>query len=276
MSDKKGSSFLSKMIVDEIRVCVHKKLTEYNKLNGVLGEYIFNILERNSRVLYYPLKDDEVWGFLEKNDGHTFICINTSIPYDKQIFVAAHELYHLWYNHGEELILSSCLEETDNVTITQNELKANRFAAEFLVPEIFLLQEMDNYSLTSGNIDIKEVLKLSHIFLVPYKTMVKRLFEIGKLGKKQFFSFMDNSENQISIWRKRLSLELSERENKISLDNLLDKAMDAFERKLITREKFEYLLSFTNTTSEQLGILPEEEYIPPISEILQAIIEEDE
>jgi Zn-dependent peptidase ImmA (M78 family) len=275
MPDKKSSSFLSKKIVDEIRVCVHQKLTEYNKLNDVLGEYIFYILERNSRVLYYPLNDDDVWGFLENKNGHTFICINTSIPYEKQIFVAAHELYHLWYNHGEELILSSCLEETSDDSITQNELKANRFAAEFLVPEILLLQEMNTYSLTSGNLGIKEVLKLSHIFLIPYKTMVKRLFEIGKLGKKQFYSFMEISEDQITIWRRRLGLELSERENKISLDNLLDKAMDAFERKLITREKLEYLLSFTNTTPEQFGILPDKEYVPPTSEILQEILEEE-
>ena len=37
--------------------------------------------------------------------------------------------------------------------------------------------------------------------------------------------------------------------------------MDAFERKLITREKLEYLLSFTKTTPEQLGILPDKEYV---------------
>ena len=260
MSGRMTSGSLNRDTVHELQVFVHQKLTEYNKLNDILGEYIFNILEMNSRVLYYPLQDEDVWGFLEKKNSHTFICINTSIPYDKQIFVAAHELYHLWYNNGEELILASFLEEPTDKTISLNELKANRFAAELLVPEMLLLQEMHTYSLSSGNMGIKEILKLSHIFLVPYKTMVVRLFETKQLTRKQFEDFMAEPADQIAIWRKRLGLELLERENKISLDNLLDKAMNAFERKLITRAKFEYLLSFTNTTPEKLGIQPDEEW----------------
>jgi len=64
----------------------------------------------------------------------------------------AHELYHLWFNGEQELILSSALEEEDNIDsqIDDTKLRANRFAAEFLVEENILRQEMKTYGVVEG------------------------------------------------------------------------------------------------------------------------------
>ena len=116
----------------------HEKLIEYPKLNDVIGGQIFNILELENKVLYYPIEDEEVWGFSEKIKGKSFVWINTAIAYETQVFAAAHELYHLWFENDGEVILKKDIEEMNNcVSISESELKANRFAAEFLINGAF-------------------------------------------------------------------------------------------------------------------------------------------
>lgn len=266
---------LDNKTIDEIKGLARQKLVEYSKLNDVIGGQIFNILELQNKVLYYPIEDEDVWGFSEKIKGISFVWINTAIPYDKQVFAAAHELYHLWFENYGDVILKKDFEELNNdISISEIELRANRFAAEFLINEELLLQEMRTYGVEKTKICIKGILKLSNLFVVPYKTMVKRLYEVKLINKKQYAEFMELSNEQIEIWRNRLGLSLPTRDNKIGLNSLVDKAMELYESKKITREKLEYLLSFAQLNMEEMGIKDEEPYIPPTDEELDAIMEE--
>lgn len=254
--------------IDDIRSKARSKLIEYCKLNDVIGAQIFSILEINNKVLYYPLEDDDVWGFSEKIKGISFVCINTSIAYDKQVFAATHELYHLWFNNNAELILSKDLEEKENSQdkISINERKANRFAAEFLVAEELLLQEIKTYSIDKYKIEVKDVIKLSNLFVVPYKMMVKRLLEIKVIKNDAYLKLISLTDTQTEIWRNRLGLSLPVRENKIGLDNLIDKGMELYEKKLISIDKLEYLLGFAQLSLEQMGIVERNDYVPPTDE----------
>lgn len=266
---------LNTKIIDEIIGLARKKLIEYSKLNDVIGGQIFDILELNNKVLYYPVEDEEVWGFSEKIKGKSFVWINTAIEYDKQVFAAAHELYHLWFENEGEVILKSNMEEINGtVTLSENELKANRFAAEFLIDKELLLQEIRTYRIDKDKVDIKDILKLSNLFVVPYKTMVKRLYETDLINTKKYSELMTLSNEEVKIWRNRLGLSLPARENKIGLDSLVDMAMELYERKKITREKLEYLLEFAGLTMEKMGIKEQEPYIPPTDEELDEIMEE--
>lgn len=266
---------LDNKTVDEIKSKARKKLNEYSKLNDVIGGQIFNILELENKVLYYPIEDEEVWGFSEKIKGKSFVWINTAIPYDKQVFAAAHELYHLWFENNGEVILKTNIEEINNsVSISENELKANRFAAEFLINEELLLQEIRTYNIDKNKIDIKDIFKLSNLFVVPYKTMVKRLYEIKLINHKRYTEIMELSNEEVEIWRNRLGLSLPTRDNKIGLSSLVDEAMELYERKKITREKLEYLLDLAGLTVKEMGIEDEEHYIPPTDAELDSIMEE--
>lgn len=246
---------LDSKTIDEIKAKARKKLNEYSKLNDVIGGQIFNILELENKVLYYPIEDEKVWGFSEKIKGKSFVWINTAIAYDKQVFAAAHELYHLWFENDGEVILKADIEEMNNsISISENELKANRFAAEFLINEELLLQEMRTYSVDKSKIDIKDIIKVSNLFIIPYKTMVKRLYEIKLINKKRYIELMELPNEEIEIWRNRLGLSLPTRDNKIGLSNLVDKAMELYEEKKITREKLEYLLNLAGLDLEEMGI----------------------
>lgn len=261
---------LNKIEIASIQEMVREKLTLYHKEYDVIGGQIFNILENESRVLYYPLEDQEVWGFSETIKDESFVCINTSIPYDKQVFAAAHELYHVWSNQIGEVILSHNLED---VADSKDEMKASRFVAEFLVSEKLLNQEMKIYAISSETITEKEVVQLAYLFLVPYKTMVKRFFELGLISNEKYQKFMSLTSEDVEILRKRLSISLPIRENKIGLNTLVDQAMDLYERKLITLEKLEYELSFADLSLKDMGITIEETF-EVTDELLEAIMEE--
>jgi len=255
-----------------IKALARGKLVEYHKLNDVIGAQIFSILEKEAKVLNYPLEDPQVWGFSETIKGKSFVCINTSLQYDKQVFAAAHELYHLWFSNLGGIMISKNTVELD--AEEEIELVANKFAAEFLVNDELLHQEARLFEISKDNLRVKDVVRLANHFVVPYHTMVKRLYEINVCPQNYYGEFMSCTDNQAEIWRKRLGISLPVRKEKIGLGDLVDKAMEAFERGLITYEKLEYLLEFSELTPEKMGIVQTTSYVPPKDDELDAILEE--
>lgn len=262
----------------EIKENAAAKLGVCKKQNDIIGQQIFSILGLYARVIYYPFGKDAVWGFTRikgSTEGFEsskpFVAINSSIPLDCQIFAAAHELYHIWFESAVDVVPANIIDEN---CIDRNELKANRFAAEFLVDEELLRKELRIYSIDSARITLKDILKLSDLFSVPYKTMVKRLYEIGVLQKQECAKFLSLTEDNLSVARKRYALLIPEADNRVSIDNLTDLAVEAYENKRITYEKLEYLLGLSRLSPSDVGIPKPSEYIFPSDVELDDIMEE--
>lgn len=260
-----------KFDAEEVEIFAFTTLKNHGKVADVIGTQIFSILERYGRVLYYPLCDEDIWGFVEKKGEHFFICINTSIDYDKQVFVAAHELYHvLQKDCSEELTLAQDNEDSSSGD-TVKELKANRFAAAYLVNESLLKYEMQSLNINAKNLNLHRVLKLANIFIVPYKTMVRRLFELKIINGEQFDSYMDHTHSEISIIKKRMGLMTPTQDHLISLDNLNETAMQLYESDLITIEKLTHILKFSELTPEEMGITTPD-YTPLTDDQIDALM----
>jgi len=202
------------------------------------------------------LEDEDIWGFTERIKGQLFVCINTSIPYEKQIFAAAHELYHIWFDKksAHEVILSSNLEETESGNIDINELKANRFAAEFLAETKLLEHEIARYGIATSEISIKDVLKLCDIFTIPYKTMVKRLYEICIIDSSTLTELLSVTEEEIAVWNKILGITAPFKQHYIRLDNLIEQSVELYRCNLISYEKLDYLLGFSGVSPSEVDI----------------------
>ena len=248
------------------------------KMNDIIGTQISQILSLNARVIYFPLGKDSVWGFTRikgsMGDGQNhkpFVVINSSIPIDCQVFAAAHELYHIWKDDKVNLVPADVIDE---ITNDRNELKANRFAAEFLVEEELLLKELRIYGITSENVSFKDILILSELFCVPYRTMVKRLFEIGFITKTDRNRFLNKNEQEVLIARKRYSLSIPQSDERIVIDNLTELAVDAYENKRITFEKLEYLLNISKLKPIDVGIEKPSNIPFPSDDELDKIMEE--
>ena len=269
---------LNDIEIKEIKDHAREKLGKCCKTNDIIGSQIFSILGLYARVIYYPFGKDAPWGFIRisgsRNDAaldKPFVAINTSIPVPCQVFAAVHELYHIWYEHNPDVLPSDLLDEEDKEI---NEKKANRFAAEFLVDEMMLRQEIHTYGIKK--FDIKSALQLADLFTVPYRAMAKRLFETGFIKAEEKDILLSESDESIARLRKRYAFSAGEADNRIAVDNLADLSVKAYEKELITFEKLEYLLGMCGLKPEDIGIQKTSGAAFPSDEELDEIMEGDE
>ena len=274
---------LGKEEIEAVQRIVNSKLGEYKKNNQIIKEDIFKILEMNCKVIYYPIEDNEICGFVYSFNNYKFVFINSYIPYEKQIFTAAHELYHIWYSDTKtgELLKSVVLEETINFKdIKTEDFKANRFGAEFLVPKDVLLNELQIRKISKNSVELREIVELMDIFLVPYKTLVRRLYEIEYLTMDKCLELLKEEDRKedagVILWQKRLKLckRNNERTKEIKFDDMVDMALRLYEKRQITYDKLKYILSLSNCTPEEFGINEEKLILPSEEDILKILEEE--
>ncbi|MCI1693312.1 ImmA/IrrE family metallo-endopeptidase [Aneurinibacillus aneurinilyticus] len=262
------------------------KQTDY--ADKIIKDDIFKLLEKECKVLYYPIEDDEICAFYRKVNETKFVFINTAIPFEKQVFAAAHELAHVWDIAGDasevlqSIAVQNYTEGQQQNGILQNKIedKANRFAAEFLVEEKLLRKELSERDVQKGAVKLHTCIELMDVFLVPYKTIVMRLYEIGYIGDVECKEFLDIPARGESspVVRLQNRLELCAKNNEISrkirLANFVDVSLRAYENKLRTYEKLEQLLGFVGKTPEQFGIEQEKEELLSEEE-LEALLSEE-
>lgn len=176
--------------------CVTSFNALYNK-NNIIQDDIFSVLENYVtrhdmpfELLRFPIGDEELCACTFIRQGRMFVMINSAIPLSKQIFAAAHELYHIYCYFEEKnfaLLQSGSILESnviDNEAKKFEDMEANAFAALLLTPKDRLEEQSDVYNLSYKNISVQVILKIMDIFAVPYKAAVLRLFEEEKIDIK--------------------------------------------------------------------------------------------
>lgn len=263
---------LNEVEVDDIR----KLARERRQFLGFVGDTpiandIFTILDKlNILLLEYPIESDNsspafsatIMYSEEGNHKLTFIGLNTADYYDKQIFAIAHELYHYYTKSGSHL---SRPEDEENSLI---EVKANRFAAEFLLPESvlesILLDEFKTSTLE--NIQSKTLLRfiarLHCTWWLPYRSLVKRLHEIGAISSEQYTELYSVNERDFhgeygkigQAFNKEVFVKLNKPTNNIGTSpNEIEIIIRNFEDNLIDEDKFAEALSLFNRTPDEFG-----------------------
>lgn len=180
----------------KISDCVTSFNSLYNK-NNIIQDDIFNVLENYVNrhdmpfdLLRYPIGDAELCACTFIRQGRMFVMVNSALPLSKQIFAAAHELYHIFcYLEEYDSILmqwGSILESDviDDEAKELEDVEANAFAALLLAPRERLEEQSDVYNISYKNISLQLVLKIMDIFAIPYKAAVLRLFEEEKIDMK--------------------------------------------------------------------------------------------
>ena len=133
-----------------------------------------------------------------------FVMINSALPLSKQIFAAAHELYHIYCyfeEHDSELLQSGSILASSIIDEEAKEIEdmeANAFAAILLAPKERLDEQTDVYNLSYKNISVQTILKIMDIFAIPYKAAVIRLLEEDKIDAKDAKKLLQVAEEEIS------------------------------------------------------------------------------
>lgn len=188
------------IVLTEEEIVEIKKLADNTRKEfGIFGDVtmakdIFMLLEKKNIILcQYPFQtekeshmDANITWFETKYGAITFIGLNTSLYFDEQIFALAHEIYHFITKTGKAY---ETYEEDEN---KQTEKKADRFAAELLLPDDILRSRVVSQFRSSDLSMVTELQLLRFIarlqgeWWLPYRSIVFRIWEEGYIGKDMF------------------------------------------------------------------------------------------
>jgi len=193
----------------------------------------------------------------------TFLGLNTADYLDKQVFAVAHELYHFRTKTGSHVSRLS-----DDYASTPVEAEANRFAADFLLPEQTLrgaiVEEFGCRHLynTRAKTLLRFIARLHCIWWLPYRSIVRRLRELGTITDEQYTTLyaMDerNEESEYGRLGRAVNEEVFVRLNSptkhmgTSAKNL-EIIIRNFEDQLIDEDKFVTELALFNRIPEDFG-----------------------
>lgn len=227
-----GVLSMNKKDTNTIRHIAEEVLDEQSVRNTAIKDGIFDILEKNVTVLYYPI-DDKTLGFHVKrfvNDKlEDFVYINTSKNLCEQIFAAAHELAHIYKvaskvckknGHDEKSLDNKAVEDI-----------ADLFAAELLMPYsafrksiLFHEDEMDVHSNSITYMQlIQLIVDLRVDFMVSYEAVRRRLMEVGFLDKETAdsnFLVTGQTESLVNELLKQNNTNLNSPTNIKSINNI--------------------------------------------------------
>lgn len=135
-------------------------------------------------VVREDFSNDDVSGVLIRDDGDTVIGVNKHHARTRQRFTIAHELGHLLLHAGKPVILDKARvnfrDATSAMASDRDEIQANAFAAELLMPRELVVQHAriiaDQYPDAHEDVLVG---KLAELFDVSTDAMNFRLINLG-------------------------------------------------------------------------------------------------
>lgn len=212
-----NTTSLTEEDIDNIKELVREKRVNYAL--APIGEKVFDwIMEQvaNIRFELVDFDSEKIDGLLyipQSGLDKAYIVLNSKKPLINQIFAAAHEYYHYITDYArvkkEPYICNfSALENV-------NEKRASRFAAEFLLPEDALRNEIKTYKKRmAGPTDSRWIFEdyaalsicLTVKYQLPLKAVIYRLYEehyIENIDEYiQNYDFIKSVLQEIKIFEK--------------------------------------------------------------------------
>jgi len=132
--------------------------------------------------LGYESFDDDLCGCLVRKNGVGLIAINQNHPEGRRRFTLAHEIGHFMLHSSEEGFIdkesSIFLRSNDSVRKAEPmEIEANYFAAELLMPERFIEDDLKNNSSPFNGNDLVQTMATR--YNVSPQAMTTRLLALG-------------------------------------------------------------------------------------------------
>lgn len=138
-------------------------------------------------ISYQPFEAQDISGLLYRTAGAApVIGVNSNNPKVRQRFTIAHELGHLSLHDGHDLILERLIrlnfrDATSSTASDEEEIEANHFAAELLMPHDFLRYSLGMLLQGRPLSDLELVRRLARRFEVSQSAMEYRLTSLGML-----------------------------------------------------------------------------------------------
>jgi Zn-dependent peptidase ImmA (M78 family) len=180
--------------------------------NNIMRDDIFSLISNFTKqkevpfkLLRFPIDDTELCAFTRIKKGTIFATINTAIPLGKQIFAAAHELYHIlrfietndldFIEHGSLLTIA----QMENGNLLEEDKEANAFAALILAPKKSIEEQAKIHNVNFSELTFNDIILFMNLFAMPYKAMAMRFFECGFINKAQTEGLLNSETNESII-----------------------------------------------------------------------------
>lgn len=142
-----------------------------------------------AKIHYEPFEgDDDISGVLYNDEKNCIIGINSSHSRTRQRFTIAHELGHLLLHNKkffvDKAVKVSFRDKRSSMAIDNNEIEANQFAAEILMPRAMIEKEISKLISKKNIVRNKDLLigQLADKFDVSTQSMEFRLNNLGILS----------------------------------------------------------------------------------------------
>jgi Zn-dependent peptidase ImmA (M78 family) len=142
------------------------------------------IAEKLGAKLSFEPFEGELSGMLFRKGDRIVIGVNSSHAHTRQRFTIAHELAHLQLHEGELYVDEGRInlrDEDSSLAIKPEEIEANAFAAELLMPEDFICNQFSTFVKRHRDSPEDLIVRLAKMFDVSSKAMEYRLSNLGLL-----------------------------------------------------------------------------------------------
>ncbi|MGO4546777.1 ImmA/IrrE family metallo-endopeptidase [Paenibacillus sp. 2TAB23] len=133
-----------------------------------IGSHIERLLSDKVKIIYQYVEDEKYFGAaISHQNGDQFVALNTFHSLRTRYFTAAHELWHL--------IEGSKMQDND----FDHERAADRFSAAIMLPKALTKHFWNKFKTKYG--EERAILQIADLSYAPYKTVVRRLGELGEI-----------------------------------------------------------------------------------------------
>lgn len=171
-------------------------------VNAPIGINVFSMIAQNNDIVFQlqDFKNSELDAMIIKyssKSNRKYIIINSEKSLINQIFAAAHEYYHYLYSFtGNTKDSIVCFFNKND----KEEIKANRFAAEFLLPEDALsieVEQLIKYYGTFEQVPLLKQILFCFLLVIKYSLPLKAVMYRLKEEKITDIDFMINHYKEI-------------------------------------------------------------------------------
>ncbi|HIS61854.1 MAG TPA: ImmA/IrrE family metallo-endopeptidase [Candidatus Scybalomonas excrementigallinarum] len=234
-----NTTSLTSKEVNKIKRFVKEKRVDY--AIAPIGEKVFEwILEQDPNLKFelVDFESEKIDGMLyipSSGSDKAYIILNSNKALINQIFTALHEYYHYIADYTEVKKKPYICNFSELTSV--NEKRASRFAAEFLLPEDALKNEINFYA-RNVNMQVKDLsfedyaticIFLTLKYRMPLKAVIYRLFEERYIKDVALYieeyDFIKDVLQQLKIFEKQVEALYSSENIYLEVDNFIHKKM---------------------------------------------------
>ena len=175
----------------------------YSAEAPIAKDLVFILAQLGITMVELPVAGSAFSAMLHYSGSLSFMAVNTADYYDRQLFAIAHQLYHYYTKTG------SVQQWREGNGDDETRAKADRFAAEFLLPEEALKRriagEFGVLSLegVAQQALLRFIARLHCTWHLPYRCLVSRLGDSGAIDPEQYqaLSAIDERDRDGEYWR---------------------------------------------------------------------------